>query len=171
MMMIGLIWNARGVGNSRAFRELRFDCRKTPFFNFICEIKLYQSHYQLWKSPLVWNDPLDINICSYSHGHIDCLVSHEQHTWRFTGFYGNPIPHLQSQSLALLLRLYKMSEFQHLPWLIGGHFNEILYDGEKKGGSMHSLSQISAFRDVLNSCNLQDLSCLGDQFTWCNRRK
>lgn len=87
-------------------------------------------------------------------------------------FYGKPVTHLRSQSWALLHRLSQMSEFQLLPWLIGGDFNEILYDSEKKrGGSMRSLSQISAFQDVLNLCKLKDSSCSGDRFTWCNRRQ
>ncbi|XP_073120983.1 uncharacterized protein [Henckelia pumila] len=120
---------------------------------------------------LIWNDPFDITICSYSVGHIDCIITHDHRVWRFTGFYGNPIPHLIQQSWDLLHRLAQMREFQHLPWLVGGDFNEILYEEEKIGGSMRSLSQMSAFREALNSCNLRDIHCLGDQFTWCNRRQ
>lgn len=116
---------------------------------------------------LLWNDPYDIKISSYSCGHIDCTVTHEQNVWRFTGFYGNP----NSSSRTFSWKLLKsIPGLQHLPWLVGGDFNEILYESEKVGGSLRSLSQMSAFRDVINSCTLSDLNFTGEQFTWCNRR-
>lgn len=179
--------NARGLGNLRAFRELRRLIAKIhPSLLFICETKLYQSQYALWRHyfqfkgifsvdcagrkgglVLLWNDPYDIKISSYSCGHIDCTVTHEQNVWRFTGFYGNP----NSSSRTFSWKLLKsIPGLQHLPWLVGGDFNEILYESEKVGGSLRSLSQMSAFRDVINSCTLSDLNFTGEQFTWCNRR-
>lgn len=57
-----------------------------------------------------------------------------------------------------------------LPWLVGGDFNEIPYESEKVGGSLHSLSQMREFSEVINDCMLSDMNVKGDQFTWCNRR-
>lgn len=93
------------------------------------------------------------------------------HAWRFTGFYGNPNSTSSTFSWKLLSRLYNIHELQHLPWLVGGDFNEILYESEKLVGSLCSLTQMSAFRDVINSCMLCDLNFKGDPFTWCNRRQ
>lgn len=87
-------------------------------------------------------------------------MTHEQNVWRFTGFYGNPNSSSRIFSWKLLGRLNSIPELQHLPWLIGGDFNEILYESEKSGGSLRSMSQISAFRDVINSCMLSDLNSL-----------
>lgn len=66
---------------------------------------------------------------------------------------------------------FNIHEFQHFSWLMRGDFNEILYESEKIGGSLRSLSQMSAFSEAINSCKLLELNCIGDQFTWCNRRQ
>jgi hypothetical protein len=49
-----------------------------------------------------------------------------------------------------------------------GNFNEILYSFEKQGGLPKPQSQMDKFRDALNFCNLNDLGCEGDIFTWRN---
>lgn len=103
-----------------------------PSLFFISETKLYQAQYASWRNyfqfkglfsvnckgrkgglALMWNDPYDIKICSYSNGHIDCVVTHEHKVWRFTGFYGSPIPSSRIASWKLLNRLYNIHEFQH----------------------------------------------------------
>lgn len=71
----------------------------------------------------------------------------------------------QSQSykynffLAILSRLYNIHELKNLPWLVGGDFNEILYESEKVGGSLRTLNQMYCFCDVINSSMLSDLNC------------
>lgn len=50
--------------------------------------------------------------------------------WQFTGFYGNPKSSARLHSWALLSHL---SSINQLPKIIGGDFNEILYQKEKKG--------------------------------------
>lgn len=52
----------------------------------------------------------------------------------------------------------------------GGDFNEILLLSEKMGGNSRSYTQMNAFSDVLHDCGLSDLSCVGDLFTWSNKR-
>ncbi|KAK6143802.1 hypothetical protein DH2020_024150 [Rehmannia glutinosa] len=38
---------------------------------------------------LLWKTPLIVTICSYSLGHVDCIVNEVDKEWRFTGFYGH----------------------------------------------------------------------------------
>lgn len=40
---------------------------------------------------ILWDEKIDVRIVLYSPGHIDCQVTSEDGTWRFTGFYGNPV--------------------------------------------------------------------------------
>lgn len=89
-----VVWNARGPGNQRAFRELRWLIAERPSLLFICEsrrrgfnsqhgsldfsYKLCFAINNQGKSGglmLFWNDPLDISIQSYYVGHIDCIVT------------------------------------------------------------------------------------------------
>lgn len=55
-------------------------------------------------------------------------------------------------------------------WLIAGDFNEILHDGEKRGGRCRDSKLMEDFRDVLQDCDLTDLGFKGPQFTWWNGR-
>ncbi|XP_073151978.1 uncharacterized protein [Henckelia pumila] len=185
-----VVWNARGLGNQRAFRELkRLIAEKDPSLIFISESKLRDYQCNWWKSVLgfsglfavscqgrsgglilLWKDPLDVMIHSYSSGHIYCSVNHVGKKWRFTGFYGSPEACSRHLSWDLLRRLHNLSNLKGLPWLVGGDFNEICYDEEKSGGNLRPLAQTQAFRDVLDDCSLQDLHVRGEFYTWVNRR-
>lgn len=135
------VWNARGLGNPGAFRELRrIVAKSNPTLLFICETKLHNYQFSTWRNylhykglfsvdcegrkgglVLLWNDPYEVTTSSFSPGHIDCIVTHEQKVWRFTGFYGSLVSSLRHVSWKLLSRLYHIHEFHHLPWLVGGN--------------------------------------------------
>lgn len=105
-----LAWNARGLENPCAIRDLgRLLAERNPLLLFISETKLVASQCRSWTGKfsfngnfavdccgrsggllLLWPEPLDITIISYSPGHIDCIIKEYTKEWRFTGFYGNP---------------------------------------------------------------------------------
>ncbi|XP_073057177.1 uncharacterized protein [Primulina eburnea] len=185
-----LVWNARGLRNQRAFRELqRLIAEKNPSLIFFCETKLRDFNCKRWKVALgfsglfvvncegrsgglimLWKEPLNVTVFSYSSGHIDSIVQHGDKRWRFTGFYGHPEANNRHISWTLLRRLSCMHDLSMLPWIVGGDFNEICFDSEKLGGNPRPLGQTRAFRDVLDASNLQDLHAEGEFFTWVNRR-
>ncbi|XP_073057019.1 uncharacterized protein [Primulina eburnea] len=185
-----ITWNARGLGNQRAFRELkRLVAEKRPSILFICETKMRDFQCSWWKHVLgfsgmfvvncdgrrgglmlFWKEPLCVTIHSYTSGHIDSIIHHGNKKWRFNGFYGNPETQNRHLSWALLRRLSCMPEFKEYPWLVGGDFNKICFDREKLGGNPRPLSYTRAFREVLNACSLPDLHGTGEYFTWVNRR-
>ncbi|XP_075492592.1 uncharacterized protein LOC142530656 [Primulina tabacum] len=164
-----IVWNARGLGNQRAFRELkRLVAEKNPSLLFLSETKLRDNQCQWWKNVLgfsgmfivnclgrsgglmlMWKEPFGVRIMSYTMGHIDCTVRHSEKFWRFTGFYGNPESNKRYLSWDLLLRLHGMPEYSGIPWIVGGDFNEVCYDTEKIGGNIRPLHQTQAFRDTL----------------------
>lgn len=58
-------------------------------------------------------------------------------------------------------RLYENDEEQ---WIIGGDFNEIWSDEEKKGGSKRKPKQMREFREAINRCRLIDAGFGGDKY-------
>lgn len=133
-----ITWNARGLENPHAFRDLhRLVAERRPMLLFLCETKLNTFQCQRWKYVLnfdghfivdsigsrggfmlLWKNSIDYSIKSFSQGHIDCIIKQAQHSWRFTGFYGNPVTTLRNSSWELLRRLFSMSEFAQFPCLI-----------------------------------------------------
>ncbi|XP_075523988.1 uncharacterized protein LOC142556413 [Primulina tabacum] len=170
-----IVWNARGLGNQRAFRELkRLDAEKDPSLLFISESKMRDYQCRWWINSLgffgmftvscqgrsgglilLWKAPLDVTVHSYSSDHIDCMVKLFEKCWRFTGFYGNPNASNIHLSWELLRRLSGIQEFIGVSWLVGGDFNEICLDQEKLGGNLRPLHQTQAFWDALDECTLR----------------
>ncbi|XP_075633415.1 uncharacterized protein LOC142605872 [Castanea sativa] len=52
------------------------------------------------------------------------------------------------------------------PWLVIGDFNAFLHASEKKSRRPPQTSQVEAFKEALESCQLQDLGFKGYPFTW-----
>lgn len=89
---------------------------------------------------LLWNKDVQIDIRSFNKFHIDTMVNKSNaHSWRFTGFYGDPIPSKRGDSWVLLERLA-------IPRLVGGDFNSILMKRKKGvGGSDKCVSDMMEF--------------------------
>jgi len=81
--------------------------------------------------------------------------------WRFTGLYGfsEKENKLKTCDLLLDLRLHTA-----LPWLVGGDFNEILFNYQKKGGRTKAQATLEAFHATLDMRNLFDLGFSGHDF-------
>ncbi|KAK3189419.1 hypothetical protein Dsin_028980 [Dipteronia sinensis] len=181
-------WNARGVGNSRAFQALS-DLKRS--FNqeiiFLMETKAEHSLLELYRVRLgftgklvvdkvgrsgglcmFWSDKVCVTLILYSRFHIDVQIgSHGSHVWHLTGLYGNLDPEQGCHTWTLLRRLKGLSS---LPWLCLGDFNEILRDSEKQGGPPRPRLLMESFREVLDSCELEDLGFFGPNFTFSNIR-
>ncbi|KAL0417103.1 UNVERIFIED_CONTAM: hypothetical protein Slati_3542200, partial [Sesamum latifolium] len=119
---------------------------------------------------LLWRKDVEVWIQSFSNHHIDATVREDERSaWcQFTGFYGHPDA-AQCRSTWSLLRI--LSKQSQRPWLCMGDLNEILSQHEKQGVNLRAHWQISAFRECLSDCNLQDLGCSGSSYTWCNHRE
>ncbi|KAL5544921.1 hypothetical protein UlMin_008705 [Ulmus minor] len=180
-----LVWNVRGLGNTRTFQILRDHVQQfCPSLVFLSEtlcsksyleqirVKLNFSGLVTWEKEgrsgglcLLWAESVDVRLLSGSKGHIDAVISsHDNPTWRFTGMYGNPDTSLRTQFWDLMKRL---GDSHSLPWLCGGDLNEILFDHEKKGGGARDSYLLRNFREALEYCNLADLGFRGPKFTWC----
>jgi hypothetical protein len=85
--------------------------------------------------------------------------------WKFTGFYGHPDATKRLEAWNLLKRLEQLTPG---PWACIGDFNEIVTLSEKSGGNMRQRSQMTAFQNTIEECDLTDLGFVGPKFTWSN---
>lgn len=119
---------------------------------------------------LLWNDNVNLTILSYSVGHIDCVINLNPSLFYFMGFYGDPNHNNRTHSWNLLHKISLTHSNRNFGWLVGGDFNEILYDHEKKGGNLRSPSLIEDFRKALSSNELYSINSSGPSYTWDNKR-
>ncbi|KAK3193075.1 hypothetical protein Dsin_024385 [Dipteronia sinensis] len=187
-IMIGLSWNVRGLGNPRAFAALKRLLKKhSPDFVFLSETKLagykaakFRDNFGFYDIffvdstgcsgglMLLWKKELVVTILSFSAGHIDARIQMEDgFLWRFSGFYGDPVPSNRANSWALLRRLRAVD---CLSWVCRGDFNELLCLNVKVEGSDKSISGMIHFRQAIDDCDLIDLGYSGSRLTWNNRR-
>lgn len=109
---------------------------------------------------LLWKEGTIIDFKSCSNSHIDVVVrdSLSSKPWRATNFYG----HLDTNKRYILWHLLdSLSSQCNMPWVVMGHFNEILFSDEKLGGVEREAKQMVAFRECLNKCGLVDLGFTG----------
>ncbi|XP_060974707.1 uncharacterized protein LOC133039776 [Cannabis sativa] len=184
-----LSWNARGLGNSSAFRHLRLLVQQqSPQVLFLMETKLPINSVSRFRqsllfsngleSPrlglsgglmLLWKDDIDISLLNFGPNFFDCyLKMNDSPTFHLTCFYGAPEAHNRSASWTLLQRLADVAP--HLPWFVIGDFNEILFNSNKSGGSLRSESQMEAFRKAIDKGCLHETVIEGDPFTWARNR-
>lgn len=57
-----------------------------------------------------------------------------------------------------------------MAWLVGGDFNEILFQSEKVGGCKRPNNLVQAFRDTIFDCGLFDVVDKTNNMTWFNKR-
>lgn len=100
--------------------------------------------------------------------HIDAhVVSPDGLSWRFTGFYDNPLTGERRFSWDLLRKLRKVRSG---PWLVGGDFNEVIAILEKIGGQNRNNSAVLNFCLALDKCELSELGFTGPMITRINKR-
>ena len=84
-----------------------------------------------------------------------------------TGFYGWSKTQQKFKPWKLLEHL---KTYVAGPWLCFGDFIAILHSSEKQSTRQPHIAQINAFREALESCQLEDLGYKGYPFTWTNKR-
>jgi hypothetical protein len=119
---------------------------------------------------LLWNHcTIMIDIINFDFNYFDVLISTESepNNWRASEIYGYPQQHNKLLTCRLINDLSEVNN--HPQWLIFGDFNIMLSDDEKLGGNLINPNITNSFRNILYLCDLQDLSCTGDKYTWTNK--
>lgn len=113
---------------------------------------------------VLWKGPLQCQISSYSHHHIDVVfIEGNVESWRLSCFYGYPERTRRRDSWALIRKLESLST---IPWCIWGDFNDLMHASDKKGGLNHSQYLLDGFSKTIHECQLSELHLSGGTFTW-----
>ena len=185
-----LSWNCRGLGNPQTVNALKKVIRiEKPNFVFLMETKSdeewvmvvrdrceYKNSFVVPSNglsgglALFWKADIKVSVQGSSLSHIDAIVEGggSNNPWHLTGFYGNPVTSLRSDSWRLLSSLCNGS---NLPWLVIGDFNEIMCDSEKEGGAKRSNAQMLRFKNTVEACGLSEICFNGPLFTWIYQRR
>ncbi|XP_019159684.1 PREDICTED: uncharacterized protein LOC109156288 [Ipomoea nil] len=146
--MSTLSWNCRGLGNPWTVQEVvDMVSKNKPDFVFLMETKVDRSHAERLRVKLGFDEV--------------CVPGFEK--WRMTGFYGFPQRWRREESWNLIKSLASKSD---LPWVVIGHFNDLLFQREKQGGNPHPDRLLRGFGDTIQDCGLTQLPMIGYPYTW-----
>nr|XP_023871124.1 uncharacterized protein LOC111983700 [Quercus suber]XP_023871125.1 uncharacterized protein LOC111983701 [Quercus suber] len=183
-----LCWNCQGLGNPWTGRSLRKLVKEqAPNVCFLMETRLDKEGFDnlygdlqfqnkiIVKQPnaggglaLLWKKEVVMDLINYSPNHILMKVTEEDgFVWFFIGFYGWLEAQFKEESWQLLEHL---RGFVNAAWLCAGDFNAILNSAEKLSLRPPNSTEIDAFRNVLDSCSLEDLGYGGYTYMWSNKR-
>jgi hypothetical protein len=83
-------------------------------------------------------------------------------SWFLTGVYASPV---YTSRLDLWNHLIGLKRDVDGPWLLMGDFNDIIHPSEQRGDNF-SQSKAAALLNVMDSCNLVEVTSTGGNFTW-----
>lgn len=173
-----LIWNIRGIGNDQSQSMLRHLCKSNkvkiaailePFVNLIMPFftgrlgfnaVIGNCNNKIW---VFFDDDLEAEV----------LVDHEQflHVYFtspilpskiFCTFVYAKCTIFERRELWDCLRGLLMSEE---PWIVGGDFNVVLADYERKGGGKPKFRAMEDFEEMILDYNLTDAGYDGSDYT------
>ncbi|KAK5833744.1 hypothetical protein PVK06_017598 [Gossypium arboreum] len=183
-----LCWNCSGLGNPVKLRELKqLLVVNNPNLIFLSETKMSDNEFRRvqnicrlqnglvvnsegWSGGLVlmWRDGTNVSIQSYSKHQIDSIVNLENNKkMRVTGFYGHANPNLRSSLWDIL---HRVRDLVRENWVVGGDFNTILNEAEKKGRRRGMRVHMNDFKVVMDELALVDIKPDSGWFTWVNKR-
>ncbi|KAF7812868.1 ribonuclease H [Senna tora] len=105
---------------------------------------------------------VDFRVISSNHQAITVTVTKANSSWYFTAIYGSLCPATRE---FLWTHLIELKQSMTGPWLLLGDFNDILLPSEVSGGAFLT-RRAEKFSDTLHKCELMDLGCKGNTFTW-----
>jgi hypothetical protein len=119
---------------------------------------------------MFWSNNVNLTIVGHNNNMIDCYIvsSEDSNSWRATGLYGFPHHDNKDATCDLISNLNKTNINDK--WLLFGDFNLIFNAYEKYGSRNTNYNIINRAQDTLNNCNLEDLGCHGEIYTWTNNQ-
>lgn len=186
-----LIWNCRGARKKTTGNYLRHLVTdhevefiglvetKVEIFSRLDIDKLVGRHWEFIQQPangksggilLLWkSNSMSFSVLSQMEQCIIGLLTNSNGaSWGIATVYGHKDPYQRR----LLWNLIEVHITAATPWVVGGDFNCILSQDEKKGGKPFSNSRGALeFYEFMHSNDLHDLNCSGPKFTWTNNKQ
>jgi hypothetical protein len=118
---------------------------------------------------LFWHESILVDIKDSGTRFIDAHIrlAPGEPLFHVTFVYGEPRVENLHRMWSLLSTIKASSS---LPWLVLGDFNEALWQYEHFSSCLRSETQMAAFRDCVQVCELTDLGFSGLPFTFDNKR-
>lgn len=82
--------------------------------------------------------------------------------WMLTSLYANPRNMKKKEAFAKVTYLGPNCNFSYI---VVGDFNALAFPEDKQGGKLPTLSQLQDFGEVMELCNMTELSGSGGDFT------
>ena len=112
----------------------------------------------------LWKQAAHCQVAGYSSHHIDMLfMDNNIVSWRLSCYYEYPERTRRRESWSLIRRLANIS---NVPWCIWGDFNDLQFASDKKGTIAHPQYLLDGFQNVIEECQLSEISLRGGKFTW-----
>ncbi|XP_074352931.1 uncharacterized protein LOC141692091 [Apium graveolens] len=184
LLMSLISWNCQGLGPPWKLQFLQDVIRQQrPAFVFLCKTLSNMEKMEWVRSrigfqgmiaveakgrsgglAMLWKDQDQVDLLSISDNHIDIAISENGvHTWRLTGFYGEPDRSKRRRTWELLKNLSRDS---NLSWCTIGDMNNILSQSDKRGGAPYPQWLLEGFNETVMEAGLTDLELYGHKFTW-----
>lgn len=177
-----LIWNIRGTGgpqktdylkrvvqeNKIEFLALLEPKKKTKHLRNIA-IKLQFPHFKHFESEnkhiwILWKDQVTAETIAIHTQHITLNIKTTDFSFIFTVIYASYECDVRLSLWNSLLEL----DIGNKPWIIGGDFNTIIDQSEKKGGRPYSRKAMEEFQEFISDAGLLDAGYEGEPYTWCS---
>jgi hypothetical protein len=167
-----LSWNIRGANNNNARRHLKDLIRKhSPTYMAILE-----THVPFARLSSFWSNngysPVHIIEANGQSGglwllqhtatnHTSIVLDSNQYSITFSLSRGN----VSTNCTCIWNYLMTIGQTFDVPWMLIGDFNETLLPSDQRGGIFHH-NRAALFSNLMNNCNLLDLTTIGGRFTW-----
>lgn len=116
---------------------------------------------------LLWKGSVQMDVLFEDKNLIDVQVQFGSFNFFLSCVYGDPDCSLRS---VVWERLSRFGVGRRDKWCMVGDFNAYLHNGEKNGGPRRYGSFLKPFSEMLDSCDMVELSSSGNKFTWAGRR-
>ncbi|KAF8105884.1 hypothetical protein N665_0152s0020 [Sinapis alba] len=108
-----------------------------------------------------------VELCYVDKNLFDIVIQFESFKVYISCIYGDP---MAANRPKLWKRITRIGVLHKESWCILGHFNDMLHNGEKIGGSLRSELTFISFGNMIRACEMTELHSSRNALTWGGNR-